>query len=188
MHERPPRLNYRDYAEWQHVRLQSGALVPSLQYWAQQLSTGGDIPVLELPFDHPPTPQVTAGERRGDVVVFRSDATSYRTFAALCASQGSSLFIGLLAVYHTLLSRLSQCEDIVIGAPVSCRPDGLQGVMGFFVNTLPLRLQSREDGDVRGFLAYVRDVVVDGFSHMEIPLQKMLEHVTTSLDLPPSSA
>ncbi|KAJ0393244.1 hypothetical protein P43SY_007226 [Pythium insidiosum] len=181
---RQRRLSYRDYAEWQHVRLQSGLLAPSLQYWAQQLSAG-DVPALELPFDRSAPQQQqspTAAEPRGDTVVFRSDVASSAAFTALCTSHGASLFIGLLAVYHVLLSRLSQCEDVVIGAPVSCRTghDALHGLMGFFVNTLPLRLRSREDADFRGFLASVRDVVVDGFSHMEIPLQKMLEHVTSS--------
>ncbi|TMW69175.1 hypothetical protein Poli38472_001331 [Pythium oligandrum] len=169
--------SYRDYAQWQRTRLQSGALSSSLHYWIQQLSK--EIPALELPFDRSVDQGATSRDRPGDVVTFASTPQLQEAFSSLCASQGASMFMGSMAVFHMLLRRLSGVDDIIIGAPTSGRShEALTGMMGYFVNTLPFRLQADQNASFQTLLQHVREVVLEGFRHMEIPLQKMLEHVT----------
>ncbi|KAF1781108.1 Condensation domain [Phytophthora cactorum] len=63
---------------------------------------------------------------KGDIVVFRSSSALQKAFSDLCHSQSATL---------------SGQQDFVIGAPSSGREAAeLQNVMGYFVNTLPLRL------------------------------------------------
>ncbi|RLN13905.1 hypothetical protein BBJ28_00023819, partial [Nothophytophthora sp. Chile5] len=190
------RVTYRDFACWQRARLRSGLLAPSLQYWIHQLTIGGVPPLLELPFDTqkphasddgavnmPSAPEPT--EVDGDIVVFQSTVVLQQAFSALCRAQGASVFMGLLAVFHLMISRLSGQRGFVIGAPASGRAHAaLQDVMGYFVNTLPLRLDSQDDGGAdesfEDFLAAVREVVLDAYKHMEVPFHKVLEHLRAS--------
>lgn len=175
-------LSYRDYAQWQHNRVQSGALATSLQYWIQHLSDGDGVPMLELPVDKERKLDSVSstGAKHADVVVFQSSPELQKAFASFCTSRSCSMFVGLMAVFQLLLSRLAGCDDIVIGAPTSargCQHEALEKLMGYFVNPLPFRIQSDHDASFHDFVAYVRDVVLSGLEHMEIPLQKILEHV-----------
>ncbi|KAF1795104.1 Alpha/Beta hydrolase fold [Phytophthora cactorum] len=180
-------LTYRDFAVWQRSRIRSGVTAPLLQYWTQQLTEGGVPPLLELPFDHllddrePNIPEMTA--TKGDIVVFRSSSALQKAFSDLCHSQSASIFMGLLAVFYLMIERLSGQQDFVIGAPSSGREAAeLQNVMGYFVNTLPLRLGGKVTGDedFKSFLKNVREVVLGAYNNMEIPFHKVLEHLRAS--------
>ncbi|TBF86318.1 condensation domain-containing protein, partial [Rhizobium leguminosarum] len=60
----------------------------------------------------------------------------------LSARHGTTLFMTLLAGFGALLSRLSGQEDVVIGTPVANRTRSeVEGLIGFFANTLALRLE-----------------------------------------------
>ncbi|MEX5533476.1 condensation domain-containing protein, partial [Pseudomonas syringae] len=55
---------------------------------------------------------------------------------------GATLFMTLLAGWSSLLSRFSGQDDVVIGTPVANRPRSeLESLIGFFVNTLALRIR-----------------------------------------------
>ncbi|KAL3663290.1 hypothetical protein V7S43_011699 [Phytophthora oleae] len=182
-------LTYRDFAVWQRSQMHSGVTAPLLQYWVEHLTGGGAPSLLELPFDQPPmnddhkstVPEATTA--KGDVVVFRSSHALQKAFLELCHAQGASMFMGLLAVFYLLIERLSGQQDFVIGAPSSGRErTELQDVMGYFVNTLPLRLGLKCSGneDFKSFLTAVREVVLDAYNHSEIPFHKVLEHLRAS--------
>ncbi|GMF64939.1 unnamed protein product [Phytophthora lilii] len=188
------RLTYRDFAVWQRARMRSGIIAPQLQYWTYQLTSGGVPPLLELPFDMGDiktpssdssaelnTPKATT--TTGDIVVFRSTPALQKAFSALCHAQGASMFMGLLAVFHLLVERLSGQQDFVIGAPSSGRGSSdVEDVMGYFVNTLPLRLGTKCTGKetFKDFLMIVREVVLGAYNNMEIPFHKVLEHLRAS--------
>lgn len=198
-------VRYRDYAVWQRERVQSGALDASIAYWCRQFDASDNdcfnpAPIPELPFDKKPAHTGdTAGDlSRGDIVKFRPSDATFARMTALCQSQGCSLYMGLLAVFYVLLSRLSGgATDVTIGTPVSARDrEELQQVMGYFVNTLPLRIQSRsssrggvtgssattcdDEGTFAGLLQSVRAVVLGAFAHMEVPFHEILERVRAS--------
>ncbi|KAL4162202.1 hypothetical protein PRNP1_002749 [Phytophthora ramorum] len=184
------RLTYRDFAVWQRSQMRSGIMAPQLQYWMKQLTEGGVPPLLELPFDKrlpgdhsekPSAPQSTTA--KGDVVLFRTSPAVQKAFSALCHAQGASIFMGLLAVFYIMVERLSGQQDFIIGAPSSGRESAeVQGIMGYFVNTLPLRLGANFTGeeDFKSLLASVRETVLDAYKHMSIPFHKVLEHLRAS--------
>ncbi|OWZ15921.1 LOW QUALITY PROTEIN: Nonribosomal peptide synthetase [Phytophthora megakarya] len=185
------RLTYRDFAVWQRLRMRSGVMAPLLQYWTHQLNEGGVPPLLELPFDTERSntfdgqdlTALYANTTEGDVVTFTSSSAVQKRFSELCHAQGASMFMGLLAVFYLLIERLSGQQDFVIGVPASGREAvELQDVLGYFVNTLPLRLGTKVTGneDFTGFLALVREVVLGAYNHMEIPFHKVLEHLRAS--------
>uniref|UniRef100_H3HBC7 Carrier domain-containing protein n=1 Tax=Phytophthora ramorum TaxID=164328 RepID=H3HBC7_PHYRM len=154
---------------WQRSQMRSGIMAPQLQYWMKQLTEGGVPPLLELPFD----------KRLPDVVFFRTSPAAQKAFSALCHAQGASMFMGLLAVFYIMVERLSGQQDFIIGAPSSGRESAeVQGIMGYFVNTLPLRLGANFTGeeDFKSLLASVRETVLDAYKHMSIPFHKKTPH------------
>ncbi|UIZ25735.1 hypothetical protein KXD40_006075 [Peronospora effusa] len=188
------RLTYRDFSVWQRSRMRSGITAPLLQYWLQLLTDDSVPDLLKLPFnvgrsdeiDHEPNDEPAALEStttRGDVVVFRTSSALQEAFSKLCHALGASMFMGLLAVFYLLVERLSGQQDFVIGAPSSGRKSTeLEDIMGYFVNTLPLRIGAKCTGseDFKEFLASVRKVVLDAYSHSEVPFHQVLEHLRAS--------
>lgn len=127
-------VHYRDYAAWQRQRL-SGSRLRELQgYWIEAL-TG--LQPLELPSDRP---RPAEPSYRGGRVAFRITAAQLQPFEDLCRSHGATLQMGLLALLALLLHRISRQADLAIGVPIWGRnhPD-LESLIGFFVNTLPIR-------------------------------------------------
>ena len=76
-----------------------------------------------------------------------------------------TLFMSLLAGFQLLLCRYSGQEDVVVGTPVANRWNRLEieGLIGFFVNTLALRTPVRGDPSFRELLQRVKETVLGAF-------------------------
>src|SRR6266436_1250570 len=128
-------IQYADYAIWQRKWLREEVLEKQLSYWRDQLM--GAPAVLELPTDRPRPPgQSFRGASCSRVL--RKDLL--KSLKALSEHEGVTLFMTLLAVFTSLLSRYVAREDIVIGTPIAGRNrTEIEGLIGLFVNTLVLR-------------------------------------------------
>ncbi|WP_301126983.1 non-ribosomal peptide synthetase [Streptomyces cacaoi] len=172
-----PVLQYADYAAWQRARLTPEALADGLGYWRAQLA---DAPVLDLPTDRPrPAERTTSGAALQTSV----PAALAARFARMCQEQGVTLFMGLTAAAQLLLARWSGQRDIVVGTvtPGRERPE-LDGMIGFFINTLALRTHVDENATTAELLARVRTTVLDGFAHAEVPFDRVVDAVVTERD------
>ncbi|HEY8670507.1 MAG TPA: amino acid adenylation domain-containing protein, partial [Terriglobales bacterium] len=128
-------LQYADYAVWQRTWLDGDVLEKQLTYWKTHLKDAP--PVLELPTDRPRTPVESS---RGDVAYLSLPRELSDKLSQLSRQHGATLFMTLLAGFQALLSRYSGQQDIVLGTAIANRnqPE-LENVIGFFLNTLPLR-------------------------------------------------
>ncbi|MBV6325820.1 hypothetical protein KVP70_33540, partial [Duganella sp. HSC-15S17] len=89
---------------------------------------------------------------------------------------GSTLFMTLLAGWSILLARLSGQSDIVIGTPVANRQRSeIEALIGFFVNTLALRVQLADDPSVAALLAQVKDSTLGAYAHQDVPFEQVVE-------------
>ena len=167
------RLQYADYAVWQRKWMEGELLRKHAEYWERTLA---GVPVsLELPTDHPrPAEQDYAG---GWVKVeFEEDLT--RRLKELSRRAGTTLYMTLLAGWSVLLARLSGQEEIVVGAPVANRGwMEIEGLIGFFVNTLALRLDVSGSLTVRELLNGVKEQVLAGQLHQDLPFEQVVEIV-----------
>jgi amino acid adenylation domain-containing protein len=171
-------VRYGDFAAWQRGLLTGQALDRELAFWRGQMA-GGE-PALQLPEDHP-RPAVPS--YRGGVahrVVATSTADRLRVLAR---EHGATLFMTALAAYHVLLSRYARTADIVTGCPAAGRtlPE-LEDVIGFFVNTLPLRTRMADDPPFTEHLARTRDVTLAAFAHQDVPFERLVEHLAPPRD------
>src|SRR5204863_1505615 len=131
-----PRLpiQYADYALWQREWLQGEVLEAQMAYWREQLA---DLSALKLPTDHP-RPRVKTD--RGASQSLRLSRALSDELLHLCHKQDVTLFMLLLSAFQVLLMRYTGQTDISVGTPIANRrlPE-LEGLIGFFINTLVLR-------------------------------------------------
>ena len=169
----PLPLQYGDYVLWQRERMQGDVLEQQLAYWREKL--GGALPVLELPADRPRPPRPGVG---GTTEFFTLPPAVSAGLLRLSQREGSTLFMTLLAGFNVLLSRYSAQEDIVVGTPIAGRTRmELEGLAGFFVNTLALRTDLSGNPPFRELLRRVRDAALGAFEHQEVPFEKIVEEL-----------
>ncbi|HEV7667231.1 MAG TPA: amino acid adenylation domain-containing protein [Thermoanaerobaculia bacterium] len=163
-------IQYADFAVWQHRRLESGELDPQLDYWRHQLE--GAPALLDLPTDHPRPP--AQGPRGATVGPCPLGHDPNAGLAALARQNDATLFVVLLAAFFALLHRYTGAEDLVVGSPFANRvAEETEGLIGFFVNTLPLRARPTGGQSFRALLAAVREVALGAFDHQELPLEAL---------------
>jgi amino acid adenylation domain-containing protein len=166
-------VQYADYAVWQRGRLSGGELERQLAYWREQLA--GVPPILELPTDRPrPVVSTASGEARW-VTLGEPLAVSLKE---LSRREGVTLFMTLLAAFQALLARYTGQTDIVVGTPVTHRPHtALEGLVGFFVNTLALRADLSDDPSFRALLARARETALGAYAHQDVPFEMLVEEL-----------
>jgi amino acid adenylation domain-containing protein len=166
-------IQYADFACWQRQRLQGEALQSQLAYWKQQLRDAP--PLLELPRDRP-RPAVQ-GDRGAREPVTLSAALS-QALGALSQREGTTLFMTLLAGFYALLHRYTGQDDLVIGSPVAGRSRvETERLIGFFLNTLVLRLRVAGNPSFRELLQNVRRVTLEAYTHQGLPFEMLVDEM-----------
>ncbi len=167
----PLALQYADYAQWQRGWLRGERLERQLAFWRGHL--GGAPALLELPLDRPrPAQQSYAGA----ALPLRLPAALADGLRQLARQEGATLFMTLLAGWSVLLSRLSGQGEVVTGTPVANRQRGnVEGLIGFFVNTLALRVTVEDDPTVAQLLAQVKASTLDAYSHQDVAFEQVVE-------------
>ena len=163
-------IQYADFACWQRSVLQGDYLNDLFAYWQKQLE---DVPAqLILPTDRPrPAVQTFRGASLSMPLPGRLTAR----LRALSQQQGATLFMTLLAAFGALLSRYSGQSDLVIGTPIANRTRSeLEGLIGFFVNTLALRLDLSGDPSFTTLLERVRTVATEAYAHQDLPFEMLV--------------
>ena len=168
---KPLKIQYADVAYWQRNWLVGKVLNSHLTYWKKQLD--GEIPILQLPSDRP-RPAITT--YRGAVKRFTISTELSKAINALGKQEGATLFMTLLAVFKTLLYRYTGDQDIIVGTPIANRNrKEIQGIIGFFANTLALRTQFTEELTFRELLGKVRQIAQEAYAHQDLPFEKLIE-------------
>ncbi|HEX9668480.1 MAG TPA: amino acid adenylation domain-containing protein, partial [Thermoanaerobaculia bacterium] len=179
-HALPPlAIQYRDFARWQRDWLQGEALAAQVDFWRAALA--GAPPLLALPTDRP-RPAVQTF--RGDDARLTLPAPLRAELEALSRRQGVTLFMTLLAAFDLLLARRAEREDVVVGTPIAGRnQEEVEGLVGFFVNTLALRAEVGAGATFAELLAGVRDGALAAFAHQDLPFEKLVEELAPQRDL-----
>jgi amino acid adenylation domain-containing protein len=175
----PLPIQYADFAVWQSQRLQGETLKWLFAYWTRKLE--GAPPLLALLADRPRTSQYdhSVGKRALDVPPELAASVS-----ALCQREGVTLFMLLLGAFKVLLARCSGQEDIVVGTPSAGRDRvELEGLIGFFINTVVLRTDLSCNPTFQELLTRVRTTVLEAFEHQDLPFDKLVEELHLERDL-----
>ncbi|MGK7956652.1 MAG: amino acid adenylation domain-containing protein [Crocosphaera sp.] len=176
-------LQYPDYAKSQKNNFTEDILKSKLAYWEKHLQ--GNLPILQLPLDHPKQPERTVPSGREE---FNLDVSLTEKLKALSRQEGVTLYMTLLAAVNTLLYRYSHQEDIIIGTPIAGRNEkGTRDLIGCFINTLALRTDLSGNPTFQELLKRVRQVSLGAYRHLDTPFEKLVETLQPEreLSIPP---
>ncbi|MBC9929271.1 non-ribosomal peptide synthetase [Chitinophaga qingshengii] len=174
----PLRIQYKDFAVWENGEKQQQKLRNQEQYWLAQFS--GEIPVLSLEGDYPPSRRVAG---RGSVVQGEFSVQRSAELRKLMEKENVTFFALTFTLYSILLSKLSRQQDIVIGTPLLGRrhPD-LEMIMGAFVNTLAIRTRPENQKTFESYLREVKQLLLKGFENQDYQFEQLVEAVAPFYD------
>ena len=172
-------VQYADYAAWQRRWVEGEILREQADYWTGTLRGAPEL--LELPADRPRPAQMDHAGARLDVEL---DEELTAGLKALARRHGTTLFMTLLAGWAAVLSRLSGQDEVVVGTPTAGRGrQEIEGLIGFFVNTLALRVDLSGPATVAELLARVKERTLQAQQHQDIPFEQVVELVDPARSL-----
>ena len=161
-------IQYADYALWQRQHVQ---LDKQLAYWTNTLT--GAPAALELPMDYA-RPAIMSN--RGAVHGFVIEARVATKLKQIAQEEGATLFMAVLAAFEDLLMRYSGQDDIVIGTPIANRQQvAAEALIGFFVNTLCMRVDASGDPSFRQLLGRAKTAALSAYAHQDVPFEKLVD-------------
>ena len=169
-----PPLNhsYAEFAQRQHELLDSEEGERQREYWRNILA--GELPVLELALDKQ-RPLVFTFTGAAETVVIAAELTS--SLRNVARERKVTLFTLLLAAYQVLLSRWSGQRDVITGLATSVRPNGFEGVFGYFINPVSIRANLTGNPPFTDVLAQIRETLLEAIAHRELPFSAVVEAV-----------
>ncbi len=169
-------IQYADFAIWQREQMRA-LLEKQVAYWKQQL--GGNLTMLNLPADRPrpPVPSFQIGTQ---ICILPNVLT--QKLKALSKREGVTLFVILLAALKTLLYHYTEQPDILVTVPVASRSrTELEGLIGFFSNTLIIRTELSLNSTFKELSSQLQQVTNSAYTHQELPFSKLLEELEWDL-------
>ncbi len=166
-------VQFGDFAAWQRKWLTGEVLERQHDYWRRSLE--GVPKLLELPTDYPRPPVQST---RGDIFLFPIEPAVYGDLSTLARQENCTPFMAFLAAYNILFHRLCGVRDVSVGSPIANRrrPE-LEGLIGFFSNTIILRTKWEGDPSFRSLLRTVRDVTLGAFAHQDMPFEYLVSEL-----------
>ncbi len=166
-------IQYADYAVWQRRWLAGPLMEAQLAYWRQRLA--GAPEALDLPTDKPRPALETS---RGALLTRALPPALAAAARSLSRRQGTTLFMTLLAAFAAQLQRYAGADDLLLGSPVANRGRAeIEGLIGFFVNLLVLRVDLAGEPDLGTLLARVRETALGAYAHQDVPFERLVEEL-----------
>ncbi len=174
----PLPVQYGDFAAWQRRWLAGPVLARQLGWWRAALAP--PLPVLDLATDRPRPALLSF---RGARLRRRVPRGQVEALAALGRRADSSLFMVLLAAFDAMLARSTGAADVLVGSPIANRHRvEVEELIGFFVNTLPLRARVDPAAPFLALLGEVRTMLLGAYEHQDLPFERLLEELAPVRD------
>ena len=180
----PLAVQYVDYTLWQRAQLgdlsdPDSRIAAQLAYWQDALA--GLPERLELPIDRPYPP---VADQRGASVVVDWPVELQQRVARVAREHSATSFMVMQAALAVLLAKLSASADVAVGFPIAGRRDpALDELVGFFINTLVLRVELDADPTVAEVLAQVRARSLAAYEHQDVPFEVLVERLNPTRSL-----
>jgi amino acid adenylation domain-containing protein len=174
----PLKVQYKDFSLWQHRLMTPEAAAEQEKYREKRFS--GNLPVLDMPTDYP-RPAVQRFE--GGSLAFVIDEKLTAALKKTAAQYGATLYMVLLAIFNILLAKYTGQEDIIIGTPAAGRRHSdLDGIIGFFINVLPMRNYPKSAITFETFLKQVKTNTIEAFDHQDYQFDQLVEDLALKRD------
>ncbi len=172
-------IQYADYAYWQRKTFKQDIIKSQLEYWKEALS--GELPAINLPLD---TPRPARQTYNGAIEVITLPKQTAEDLRQLSRNHTTTLFMTLLAAFNVLLFRHTGDQEILIGTPIANRNrTEIEGLIGFFLNTLVIRTRMADNPSFAELLNQVRGRTLQAYSNQDVPFEQLLQEISVQRDL-----
>lgn len=166
----PLAIQYADFAHWQRAAVDGGSLAKPLAYWHERLAA--PLPAHELPteFARPALPSFEGGRQ---LTVLPTALVNQLRDVGM--QHGATLYMVLLAAYHTVLHRYSGQSEVLTGSPTASRnhPE-VEGLIGYFANTLAMRTSFADNPTLGELLEGISENAIGAYEHEDVPFEKLV--------------
>jgi amino acid adenylation domain-containing protein len=162
----PLPITVRDYAVWQHTRDWSDTAI----WWKNTLE--GAPERIELPCDRP-LPEIRSN--KGATLKKELPQETAKALQQIALHKGVSMAALGLTLFSALLFRLTRQNELVIGMGVAGRDRAeLEGLIGFFVNVLPIRIKLDQESEFDTLLTLVHKRLMEALDHRDYPFDCLI--------------
>jgi aryl carrier-like protein len=162
--------HFGDYARRQRQRLAGPRRETLLAYWRGHLAGA---------------PEAVEADPQGleaDEFAFPIPPGLLAQVRDFALGQRGTLFLAFLSAFQILLGGCTGQTDLTVGTVLAGRqPDQAWAAIGPFANTLPLRMDLAGDPTLREVFARVRQVLLAGFSHQDLPFEDLVRELRPAL-------
>ncbi len=170
----PLPIQYADFTLWQRKQEERGELEEGLKYWKEKLA--GIPEELNLAVEQK---RRDAQRLEGDVQRSAFSAELTAQIKQVSQDAQASTYMTLLAAFVVLLARHSGQEDIVVGSPIANRQESkLEGLIGFFVNTLAMRVRAQGGTSFRKLLEEVKRTALEAYQYQDVPFERLVAELS----------
>jgi amino acid adenylation domain-containing protein/thioester reductase-like protein len=175
----PVDVQYAHFAEWQKEQIDTPQFRRMEDYWLNRLAK--PLPVLELPTDMP-RPLVQSHE--GAIINYPLSPELTQGLKQICEQTNASLYMVMLSAYFVWLHSVTHEEDILVGTPFNGRTEQeVQNLIGYFVNTMPIRVKMEGIVTFEDMLNQVRARLLEAMENQEYPFDLLVETINPERDL-----
>ncbi|WP_212004502.1 non-ribosomal peptide synthase/polyketide synthase [Chitinophaga sp. HK235] len=175
---KPLAIQYADYAIWQKTYVTGEVLSRQQDYWLKKMS---GLEPLNLHTDYA---RPAVQRNNGALFITSIDRELTDKINVLSRQQGVTPFMTLLAAFKVLLYRYSGQDDICVGTPLAGRKQQeVESLIGFFINTLAVRSDLGNNPGFDTFLQQVKNTLLEGYEHQDMPFEKVVDTVVRTRDL-----
>ena len=173
------KIQYKDYAKWSNELLNSSIIESYKKFWVKQFSD--DIPLLEFPSDKIRPKVMTY---KGKTISFEITNDVLEQLNFINKEQGGTLFMSLLTIVYILIHKHTNQNDIVIGSPIAGREHSdLEDQIGFYINTLALRINLSEDDTFEDIYQRVKDLTIEAYDNQLFPYDELVNCLGLKRDM-----
>lgn len=168
-----PEISYRDFASWQRTCIENGALEHQREYWRHRLA--GAPPEL-APASHRARQEATT--QVGEALDFDLDAPDASLVRRVADRTGTTPFAVALTAFGLALRQVFEVSEAVVGVPAFGRPlPEVESLVGYFTNSLPLRIELAETADLPQILRNVRARLLEAMANQDLPFDQIVDAV-----------
>jgi natural product biosynthesis luciferase-like monooxygenase protein/amino acid adenylation domain-containing protein len=173
-----PAGTFDDFIQRQRRIQAKGDEESAEEYWVRLFADS--IPVLNLPTDRPRPPVRTYNGKR---VMISTGPSLFKKVRKLCAEQGSTVYMMLLAAYSSLLHRLSRQEKIIVGVPAAGQvAAGSKDTVGYCINLLLLLSDASNNPTFGEYLNTIKRRLMESLEHQQYSFGALLKQLNIPWD------
>lgn len=176
---KPLPFDYVDFSRWLAETQHSESRRRAQSFWKAALKDAPEQ--LAFPTDFPRPVRMTS---RGGTVALRIPEAVAQSARSLCRQQGITLYQLLLSAFQVLLFRYSGQKDLIVGVPFANRSlRGLESLIGYFVNPLPIRQTVDPLAPFAELLASNKQRLMQVLAHQDYPFEDIVNDLNPTRNL-----